>query len=87
VFFGWVFYDTRLSMVEISGFNGRLLQREVLGECECLHAPITAFSTHVSFGFCLGFYFIFCSQSAFVSSIVIGLFIDMVARLAHFFFI
>jgi len=46
VFFGWVLHDTRLSMVEIGGFSGRLLQREVPSEDTCLQAPtsVTVFS-------------------------------------------
>jgi hypothetical protein len=62
VFFGWVLYDTRLFMMEISGFDSRLLQREVPGEGACLHALVsvtTFFPMPVSFGFCLGFLFVF----------------------------
>jgi hypothetical protein len=59
----------RLFMVEIGGFGGRLLQREVPGEGACLHAlvSVTAFSRC---GFRLVYVWVFCfffgSQSVFV---------------------
>jgi hypothetical protein len=75
-------FMTRASLwqrsLEISGFGGCLLQREVPDEGACLQfaragAGDNFFPTPVSFGFCLGFFFFFffffffsCSQSAFV---------------------
>jgi hypothetical protein len=61
-------FMTRVSLqqrsLEIGGFGGRLLQREVPDEGACLlftraGAGDSFFSTPVSFGFCLVFFFVF----------------------------
>jgi hypothetical protein len=46
VLFGCILYDTRLSIVEIGGFNSRLLPMDVPGEGAYLQAPtsVTVFS-------------------------------------------
>jgi len=81
----------RLFMVEIGGFGGRLLQREVPGEGACLHAlvSVTAFSRC---GFRLVYVWVFCFFFWFTvclcnCSIVTGLFVGIVVRLAIFLFV
>jgi hypothetical protein len=67
VFFGWVLHDTASlwwRSLEIGGFGGRLLQREVPDGGACLQftrvgASDRFFPTPVSFGLCLGFLFVF----------------------------
>jgi hypothetical protein len=61
VFFGWVLHDTRLSMVEIVGDRWFRQSSAAKGGPQFTRAGAgdSFFPTPVSFGFCLGFSFVF----------------------------
>jgi len=74
-------------LLEISGFDGRLLQRKVPGEGACLHAGVSDnFSPMPVFvWFLFGFFVCFSVHSlSLLCSIVTRLFVGIVARLAIF---